>query len=202
MGFTNDNIDYSYIDTNAINSRITFLENYAQIMQSKQGNVAEAGVFTGEFAKEINKYFNNCNCFLFDTFTGFDAKDLVTEKIVTDSMKEGYYSISSEDIVINKLPHKEKVKIFKGYFPETVTDEVLNQNYIFVNLDMDLYKPTLEGLRIFYPRMIENGIILIHDYFSDIFPNVKQAILDYEKEIKSELKKFPIGDGISLAIIK
>lgn len=125
-----------------------------------------------------------------------------TEKIYTSSLIVGNLNTTSEDIVLNKMPYKDKVKIFKGYFPETVTDEVLNQKYIFVNLDMDLYKPTLEGLRIFWDRMVDGGVILIHDYFSEAFPNVRQAIHDFENEINTKIHKIPIGDKLSIALVK
>lgn len=202
MNIAESKIDTSFLDINAVTSRIIFLEKFSELVKNKCGCVAEAGVFTGEFAKEINKNFPNNKCFLFDTFSGFDAKDIALENIKTDSMKVGYYSVSSVDIVIDKLPYKENVKIFKGYFPETVTEEVRNSQYIFVNLDMDLYNPTLEGLNLFYSRLIDGGVILIHDYFSDAFPNVKKAVEDYEKQQNIVLRKIPIGDGISLAIIK
>lgn len=94
----------------------------------------------------------------------------------------------------------ENCVIRKGYFPETA--EGIEENFVFVNLDMDLYKPTYEGLVYFYPRMVEEGIILIHDYFSETYPNVKLAVEDYEKNYAVQLKKMPIGDGYSIAIVK
>ena len=201
MGIPRWKLDTSYADL-FIKPRISFLKNYSAIMNNFNGTVAEAGVFRGEFAKEINACFPNSNCYLFDTFEGFDKRDLETEKIYTSSLVEGNLNTTSENIVLNKMPYKDKVKIFKGYFPETVTDEVLNQKYIFVNLDMDLYKPTLEGLRIFWDRMIDGGVILVHDYFSEAFPNVRQAIHDFENEINTRLHKIPIGDKLSIALIK
>ena len=201
MGVSYCKLDSTYVEL-FTKPRISFLKNYSAIMNNFNGTVAEAGVFRGEFAKEINACFPNSNCYLFDTFEGFDKRDLETEKIYTSSLVEGNLNTTSENIVLNKMPYKDKVKIFKGYFPETVTDEVLNQKYIFVNLDMDLYKPTLEGLRIFWDRMIDGGVILVHDYFSEAFPNIRQAIHDFENEINTRLHKIPIGDKLSIALIK
>lgn len=91
--------------------------------------------------------------------------------------------------------------IRKGYFPET-TKGLESEKFFFVNLDFDLYKPTLDGLRFFYPRLHERGLILIHDFFTQTFYGVSQAVEDFEKEIGYELKKLPIGDRCSIAIIK
>lgn len=90
--------------------------------------------------------------------------------------------------------------IFKaGYFPETASG--IEEEFCFVNLDLDLYQPTLEGLRWFEDRMVSGGVILIHDYFADNFRGVRQAVDEYMRDRKrKELHLMPIGDGISIAI--
>lgn len=201
MGIPNYKLDTSYVDL-FIKPRVNFLKNYAKIIGNIDGVVAEAGVFRGEFAKEINVCFPNNRLYLFDTFEGFNEKDLEIEKNYNKSVVVGNVKNTSEKLVLNKMKYKDNVTIFKGYFPETVTDEVLNQKYIFVNLDMDLYQPTLEGLRVFWDRMIDGGVILVHDYFNDVFPNVKKAISDFENEINNIIHKVPIGDQFSIALIK
>ena len=45
-----------------------------------------------------------------------------------------------------------------------------DEKFAFVSLDLDLYKPTFEGLRFFYPKMIKGGCVLIHDYFTPSYP--------------------------------
>lgn len=51
--------------------------------------------------------------------------------------------------------------------------------FALVSLDPDLYAPTLEGLRYFYPRLAPGGRILIHDYTSCQFEGVKMAVDEY-----------------------
>ena len=67
---------------------------------------------------------------------------------------------------------------------------------------MDLYKPTLEGLIFFYPKLVQGGCILIHDYFMASYPNVKKAVEEYQNSYHTNLVKIPIGDDLSIAIIK
>lgn len=104
------------------------------------------------------------------------------------------------ELVLSKLPHPELCIIRKGYYPDTA--QGLEDAFCFVMLDMDLYLPTLEGLRFFYEKMTPGGVILIHDYFTKQLPNVKRAVQDYEEETRRILAKTPIGDALSLAIIK
>lgn len=182
-------------------ARLLFLKRFSQIVSKKESlSVAECGVYNGEFAKEINRCFPEQKCYLFDTFEGFDERDIKLEQGNGSKINVHHFTKVDEKTVFEKMPYKDKVIIKKGYFPETAIG--LEEEFIFVNLDMDLYNPTLEGLRYFYPRMKRYGVILIHDFFSDMFPNVKRAVEQYESETGEVLYKMPIGDDISLAIIK
>ena len=184
-----------------ITARLQFLQRFSQMVSKKESfAVAECGVYEGEFAKEINRCFPKQRCYLFDTFEGFDERDIKVEHGNGSKISVHHFTKVDVEAVYERMPYKDKVIIKKGYFPETAAG--LEEKFIFVNLDMDLYNPTLEGLRYFYPRMNQHGVILIHDYFSDMFPNVKKAVEQYESETGNVLYKMPIGDDISLAIIK
>ena len=41
-----------------------------------EGSTAELGVFKGEFSRFINHYFPDRKLYLFDTFEGFDSRDV------------------------------------------------------------------------------------------------------------------------------
>jgi hypothetical protein len=201
MGIEHGKIITSYVEQ-SVNSRVVFLENLAKHFQDigMEGNVAEGGVFQGEFAKEINRVFPEKKLYLFDTFEGFSEKDIETEKLAQFSIfGKGYLNITSKDLVLKKLPNTKNVIICDGYFPETTKG--IEDTFCFVNLDFDLYKPIFSGLEYFYPRMEEGGAILIHDYFNDGFKGVKQAVQDFARTLNQPLKLLPIGDGISICVI-
>ncbi len=184
-----------------VNARLNFLRDYAAMRPQSAIPVAEGGVFQGEFAKEINACFPDSPIYLFDTFEGFDSRDIKTERENGYSIeKEKHLNITSEDLVLGKLPHSDKAVIRKGYFPDTAAG-LENIQFQFVNLDFDLYNPILEGLRFFYPRTIGGGVILVHDYFNPGYKGVAQAVAEYERE-HGRLVKIPIGDHCSLCIIK
>lgn len=111
-----------------------------------------------------------------------------------------YLKDTSAELVLGKMPYRERCIVRKGFFPDTAAE--IEDTFVFVSLDMDLYMPTLEGLRFFYPRMVRGGIIVLHDYFSDAYPNVRLAVEDFQKETRSELRLCPVGDDISMAVIK
>lgn len=200
MGIPERKINTRYVDLRVIPRR-KFCEDFASVIYSKNifGCIAEAGVFQGEFAAVMNENFPDRKLYLFDTFEGFDQRDVVIEeKHQYSDAKAGYLNITSEILVLNKMPHPENCIIKKGYFPKTTCG--IDEKFCYVNLDMDLYKPTLEGLRFFYPLMVEGGIITIHDYFSQGYEGVNAALEEFMNEVQDNIVPFPIGDNVSIAI--
>lgn len=181
--------------------QITWLECYSKLYSEKNFSVAEGGVYRGGYAKVINKCFPNSKLYLFDTFEGYDKRDIEYEKEkYTFGLDDGEFLNTSVDLVMSRMTYPNNIEIRKGYFPNTAYD--IDDIFCFVHLDFDLYLPILEGLRFFYPKMVWSGVILIHDYYNMGFPGVKDAIEDYEKEISTQLIKIPIGDNQSMAIVK
>ncbi|WP_303863142.1 TylF/MycF/NovP-related O-methyltransferase [Alkalibaculum bacchi] len=163
--------------------RLSTLRLLAKEINDKnvKGNVAELGVYKGYLAREINTLFKERKLYLFDTFEGFDSRDLECENLYDKSRsKRGDFSDTSMEQVKSVLPYPNMAVFCKGYFPETALH--VEDTFAFVSLDTDLYLPTYNGLTFFYPRLSKGGYILIHDYNSTQFPNVKKAVEDFSKE--------------------
>lgn len=202
-GIPGEKINCEYISTQ-VNARINFLRDFSKLHENLPDDIAvgEGGVFQGDFAKEINHCFPKNECFLFDTFEGFDERDLRKEYEKGFSIiKKNHLSNTSVDLVLGKMPFPGNVKVKKGFFPET-TVGLEGKIFFFVNLDFDLYNPTLDGLRFFYPRLYREGVILIHDYYNSSYTGIKAAVDDFENEWGKNLCQMPIGDHCSIAIIK
>ncbi len=197
-------IKESVIDASLIllplESRRIFLEKLAINQKEVPDDikVAEAGVFEGDFAKWINKYYPTKELHLFDTFTGFDKNDLKRENEYSTAV-EGDYSNTSVELVINKMPFKEKLVIHKGYFPESASE--VSGKFCFVNLDLDLFEPTYKGLKFFSDKMITNGVILVHDYYAENFKGPKNAVDKFIEENNGRYSIYPIGDGFSVMVV-
>lgn len=181
--------------------RNTWLEYYAKLHSKEKFAVAEGGVYRGEFAAVINRCFPNSKLYLFDTFEGFDERDILIEKNKHYSDSEVHsFGNTSVDFVMSKMAYPDMVEVHKGYFPESA--HKVEDTFMFVNLDFDLYQPILEGLRFFYPRMVRGTVLLVHDYYHAGLLGVREAIKDYEREVGKEIMKLPIGDNQSIALVK
>lgn len=168
------------------------------ITRSIIGEIAELGVYQGEFAQYLNQMFPERKLYLFDTFEGFNNNDVIKDQSeeFTDSdwfKKWNYFKNTNVEMVLGKMLYPEQCIVKKGYFPDTIPEEEIR--YAFVSLDCDLYTPIIEGLRYFYPRLSNGGYIMIHDYNQYYYlKGVKQAVNDYEKEIGVIIPKVPITD--------
>ena len=158
MGVPKNKINETFINIPTY-ARMECLRNIRTLVDEESigGNVAELGVFRGEFAREINKIFPDRKLYLFDTFEGFSKHDTDVElnKGYSNEDKTGYFSNTTEQDVLSLMPYPEMCVIKKGYFPDTAVD--LDDSFCFVNLDADLYAPTLAGLQYFYPRLKLGG---------------------------------------------
>lgn len=155
-------------------------------------------MFRGENAREINRYFPKRVLHLYDTFEGFQQKDIEIEHTVgRKDAKAGQFSDTSEELVMEHMEYPRQVVIHKGYFPETAKG--LNEKFCFVRIDVDLYAPTEAALKIFAPLMVKGGVILVHDYFGSQYPGIKSVVRKFMNE-HQELRKIPIGDTMTIAI--
>lgn len=167
------------------------------------GVIAELGVYQGDFAQMINRLFPDKILYLFDTFKGFSENQITTEvqsSLVKDSFinRIDMYLETSAEKVLERMKYPSNCKIIKGTFPDTVTN--IEEQYCFVSIDADFYQVTLDGLKYFYPRMVNGGYIMVHDYNDDELFGVKKAIKEYRK-IEPSMKYLPITDSFGTVII-
>ena len=178
--------------------RSTCIRELAARVANVPGAIAELGVFQGDSAWQMNYYLPDKQFYLFDTFEGFSESDIATEKAYAFSHAlAGEFSDTSVGAVLERMPHPEMCKVRKGHFPETAAG-LAHSDFAFVSLDADLYEPTMAGMDFFYPRLNENGVILVHDYHNTRYKGVRQAVKDYEQKLirsgGAPLKLVPLGD--------
>ena len=188
-------IDRNYFD----NIRLSTLEliSYEIGRKNLEGSVAELGVYKGKFARYINQYFPERPLYLFDTFEGFDNRDIAAEKENKFSTGEQDFSNTSIESVLKLMSYREKCIPVKGFFPESAKD--IETTFVFVSIDADLYEPIYNGLVFFYPRLVSGGYIFIHDFNNDNYKGSRKAVEQFCMEQK--INSIPLPDSGGSAII-
>ncbi len=157
------------------------------------GDVAECGCWKGHSSFIISTLLSKNNFqnkfHIFDSFEGGlsdkTAKDLNDQYQLSaeETIKEKEMFSSLEEDVGKALEKFDFVKLYKGWIPDRF-EEVKDQIFFFVHIDVDLYEPTLDSLEFFYPRVVEKGSIVIDDYGFMKFPGCKRAVDEFLKRNK------------------
>jgi O-methyltransferase len=136
------------------------------------GDFAECGVYKGGTAMLTLRTLREAGVrgtplHLFDTFQG------MPDEAARDAGRHapGDFGDTSLDAVRARLEGLGDVRFHPGLVPATLS-EVADRRFALVYLDLDLYQPTLEALRFFYPRLVTGAAILGDDYG---FPRYKDA---------------------------
>lgn len=202
FGISKKKIDFGTFGKVAKFARLNFIKTLSMQFQEKdiKGAVAELGVWRGETARYINEYFKDDIFYLLDTFEGFDEKDIIKEIGLAKQANTNDFSDTSLEFVKKQILHLNKCHFIKGYFPQSAIQIPQDEKFKFVNIDVDLYQPILEGLKYFYPRLAKDGVILVHDYFHPYYTGTKKAVDEFCGSLN--LKVLPIGDAFSVMIVK
>ncbi|OQP59967.1 hypothetical protein A3860_35585 [Niastella vici] len=165
------------------------------------GNVAEIGVYKGNSAYLLAKYARhpavNSNCYLFDTFEGFDAKDI---QGIDSVINQHQFTDTSLEYVQKNVGTDKNIVYVKGYFPESLKQVGDLDSFSLVHIDCDLEKPIADSLNYFYPRMKKGGFLIMHDYSSLVWKGAKVAIDAFFKD-KPEFV-IPIPDKSGTCVIR
>lgn len=168
-----------------------FLRSLLSLVDSLPGDTAECGAYQGASSWLICDKLKNTDKthFIFDSFEGLS----------TPSSVDGEYwaegdLCSSEEVLKEHLSAFPKLKVCKGWIPDNFSDAD-DRSFCFVHIDVDLYQPTLDSIKFFYPRLVEGGIILSDDYGFTTCPGAKRAFDEYMKDKPEKIIHVPTGQA-------
>ena len=169
----------------------------------QKGNVAECGCLRGLSAYQTASYLKEKNFknkfYLFDSFEGlseFDQADLAGTTIKNVDEKRKHFACPMEETQSN-LKEFEFIVYKKGWIPQRFP-EVAQEKFIFVHIDVDLYRPIKDSLEFFYPRVVAGGVIAFDDYGCSAFPGAKQAVDEFMRGKNDFFLALPSGHAFIL----
>lgn len=127
------------------------------------GCAVECGAYRGGSAYLIAKAVSGKPLYLFDTFAGIPPGDPSKDNRY---IAGGEFSETSLEEVERFMGRFRNVGFRKGLIPGTFSG-LEPECFSFVHIDLDIYKPILDSLGFFYPRMSKGGVIVLDDYGSE-----------------------------------
>jgi hypothetical protein len=182
-----------------IHERKFNLFNLARSIRSVEGDIAECGVFHGGSSHLMLTATDGTSkhLFGFDSFEGLSEpkeSDYVTQKH-TFKWKKHDMSFDENTTRKNLEKFNGRFSLYKGWIPERF-NEVSQNRFSLVHIDVDLYEPTMSSIEFFYPRLSVGGFIVCDDYGSEACPGAKKAMDEYAASIGAKVVHLTTGQGI------
>jgi O-methyltransferase len=95
----------------------------------------------------------------------------------------GDFRDTTLDAVRAVVSELANVELVQGVFPASAAG-LKDLRFAFVHLDLDWYRSTRDALEWLLPRMSAGGAIVLDDYGWKHCPGVKQAIEEFELEVR------------------
>jgi O-methyltransferase len=170
------------------------------IVRQIPGEMAELGVYRGLSARLIHHYLPERKLYLFDTFTGFDERDVKAELAATGHKTDrvAFSQTGVKNALANIAPLNSNVEVFPGFFPESAPAFLAQKKFVFVHLDADLHDPILAGLSFFYGKVLPGGFILVHDYNSWL--GARKAVTEFFRDKPETPIPMPDKSGSALIL--
>ena len=168
-------------------------------------NIAECGCWFGHSTQILARIASAQPGFggqlhVFDSFEGlseFKEQDHSKFKSTPELQEAARKNFKSNvDHVSAHLAEFPFVKIHQGWIP-TRFDDVKDKQFSLATVDVDLYEPTRDAIRFFYPRLVTGGCMYFDDYGYNTYPGAKLAVQEYLKEYTpSFFLELPAGAAI------
>jgi hypothetical protein len=175
------------------------------------GDIVELGVFRGQTLMMFANFLESRNIgdrtkkvWGFDNFTGFGTLSPEdgpqyghVHKLEGDFSPAKYLEELTEVIRIfdndRFVPWKKRIELIIGDVEETVSRFVEENPGVRISLlhfDIDLYKPTLTGLKYLFPRVVRGGVVIFDEYGVLEWGGESLAVEQYLAEQNYEIRKF------------
>lgn len=183
-----------------------------KMVQDLPGSIVELGVFKGQslllfakFMELMNPNDRSCSVIGFDNFRGFtefhdkDGEvDQRHDKTVGGWSPADYYDELKAHIHLfdfdRFVGHKARIELVEGDIQKTVPAYVEANKGLCIrllNLDADMYEPTMTGLRHLYDLVLPGGVVLLDELAFSQFPGETEAVRDFFGGKMPVIRKFP-----------
>lgn len=184
-----------FIASDRVITKFIFRQILFEKTLNLKGGVLEVGVGAGNglrfFIRLQEFYQDTRKLYAFDSFQGFpkgskydsqnfNLQNKPTYKLFSQTFVREFLSASGAS-----ADQINGVRFIQGFIPESL--EKFDYTPIaFLNLDLDLYQPTIDSLNYFWKYVLPGGVVLLDDYDDERaqvkWPGVKQAVDEFCKK--------------------
>ncbi len=177
----------------------------AQHAAKLPGDFVECGVNNGSFSKAILTYLPwedlSKSFYLFDTWAGFDIKQLKAEEISLGVLERySGYDDGVYESVVETFGRHSRVKLYRGSVPQTLAQAQI-EKVSYLSIDMNCSAPEISAAEYFWDMLVPGAVIVLDDYgFNGSHMVQKRAFDGFASTRGTEVLSLPTGQGLIFKI--
>lgn len=153
------------------------------------GDFVELGCYEGDTSLLLAELLRDANSgredakrlWIYDSFEGLPAKTDADFSVAGEAFQAGVLAVSKREVKLRFLRAGLPVPVItKGWFSD-LTDNDLPPKIAFAFLDGDLYESIRDSLKLVENKMVDGGMIIVHDYNNPELPGVTKAVDEWLK---------------------
>ena len=113
---------------------------------------------------------------IYDSFEGLPEKSAFDESVLGRDFRGGELSVTKREVKERFLRAGLPVPMIKKAWFSDLTSSDLPERIAFAFLDGDFYESIRDSLKLVEPRMVEGGVLIVHDYTNIALPGVRKAV--------------------------
>ena len=150
---------------------------------SMDGDFVEMGCYKGDTSLLLAEVLKGSSkkLWIYDSFEGLPEKSMEDESVLGENFQSGELLVSKREVKERFLRAGLPVPVIKkGWFNELSPDD-MPEKIAFAFLDGDFYESIKFSLQLVASRIVEGGVIIVHDYNNPALPGVKKAVDEWNK---------------------
>lgn len=147
------------------------------------GDWVELGCYRGDTSVLLGKLLQSSETgkrlWIYDSFAGLPAKTSEDNSGAGANFQAGELAVSKREVAEKiRRAGLHNVIIKKAWFDQLTPDD-LPEKIAFAFLDGDLYSSIKTSLGLVHPRLVEGGIMVVHDYNNPELPGSSRAVDEF-----------------------
>ena len=142
------------------------------------GDFVEMGCYKGDTSLLIAEALQGSDhiLYIYDSFEGLPEKTSNDTSALGENFKGGELYVTKREVKERFLRAGLKLPVIKKAWFNELTDADLPSGIAFSFLDGDFYESIRDSLRLVERKMVQGGVIVVHDYLNPALPGVKKAV--------------------------
>ncbi len=159
---------------------------------SVPGDYVELGCYKGDTSLLLAEILKGTDkkLYIYDSFEGLPEKTGADESVAGENFKGGELYVTKREVKERFLRANLPVPVIKKAWFNELTDGDLPERIAFAFLDGDFYESIRDSLHLIENKMVDGGVIIVHDYKNPALPGVARAVDEWTKGKNKKIIEF------------